>query len=56
MVSTLDFQAGYPGFISQSGRDSFQTIGMPSLYSTCPGLNIKLTGRHLVTDSGAKCA
>ena len=26
MVSALDFQAGYRGFESRSGRDNFQTI------------------------------
>ena len=43
MVSALDFQAGYRGFDSRSGRDTFQTI---SSYSTCPALSIKWTGRH----------
>ena len=56
MVSALDFQAGYRGFESRSGRDNFQTISTPSSYSTCPGLCIKWTGRCLVTDSGTKCA
>ena len=56
MVSALDFQAGYRGFESRSGRDSFQTISTPSAHSTCPGLSIKWTGRRLVTDSGTKCA
>ena len=56
MVSALDFQAGYLGFESRSGRDNFQTISTPSSYSTCPGLSIKWTGRRLVTDSGTKCA
>ena len=56
MVSALDFQAGYRGFDSHSGRDNFQTISTPSSYSTCPGLSIKWTGRRLVTDSGTKCA
>ena len=56
VVSALDFQAGYRGFESRSGRDNFQTISMPSSYSTCPGLSIKWTGRRLVTDSGTKCA
>ena len=56
MVSALDFQAGYRGFESRSGRDNFQTIRMPSSYSTCHGLSIKLTGRRLVTDSGIKRA
>ena len=56
MVSALDFQAGYRGFESRSGRDNFQTISTPSSYSTCPGLGIKWTGRRLVTDSGIKCA
>ena len=56
MVSALDFQAGYRGFESRSGRDNFQTIITPSSYSTCPGLSIKWTGRRLVTDSGTKCA
>ena len=55
-VSALDFQAGYRGFESRSGRDNFQTISTPSSYSTCPGLSIKWTGRRLVTDSGIKCA
>ena len=50
------FYAGYRGFESRSGRDNFQTISTPSSYSTCPGLNIKWTGRRLVTDSGTKCA
>ena len=40
MVSALDFQAGYHGFESLSGRDNFQTIITPSSYSTCPGLSI----------------
>ena len=54
VVSALDSQAGYRGFVSRSGRDNFQTItcSTPSSYSTCPGL----TGRRLVTDSGTKCA
>ena len=56
VVSALDFQAGYRGFESRSGRDNFQTISAPSSYSTCPGLSIKWTGRRLVTDSGTKCA
>ena len=56
MVSALDFQAGYLGFESRSGRDNFQTISAPSSYSTCLGLSIKWTGRRLVTDSGTKCA
>ena len=56
MVSALDFQAGYRGFDSRSGRDNFQTIITPSSYSACPGLSIKWTGRRLVTDSGTKCA
>ena len=54
MVCALYFQVGSPGF--ESGRDNFQTISMPSSYSTCPGLSIKWTGRRLVTDSGTKCA
>ena len=54
MVSALDFQAGYRGFESRSGRDNFQTIITPSSYS--PWLSIKLTGWRLVTDSGTKCA
>ena len=56
VVSALDFQGGYRGFESRSGRDNFQTIITPSSYSTCPGLSIKLTGRRLVTDRGTKCA
>ena len=56
MVSALDFQAGYRGFESGSGRDNFQIISTPSSYSTCPGLSIKWTGWCLVTDSGTKCA
>ena len=56
MVSALDFHAGYRGFESRWGRDNFQTISMPSLYSTCPGLSIKWTGWRLVIDSGTKCA
>ena len=56
VVSALDFQAGYRGFESRSGRDNFQTIITPSSYSTCPGLSIKWTGRRLVTDSGTKYA
>ena len=56
VVSALDFQAGYRGFESRSGRDNFQTISAPSSYSTCPGLSRKWTGRRLVTDSGTKCA
>ena len=56
MVSALNFQAGYRGFESRSGRDNFQTIITPNSYSTCPGLSIKWTGRRLVTDSGTKCA
>ena len=55
-LGALDFQAGYRGFESRSGRDNFQTIIMPSSYSTCPGLSIKWTGRRLVIDSGTKCA
>ena len=51
MVSALDFQAGYRGFESRSGRVNFQTISTPSSYSTCPGLSIKWTGRRLVTPS-----
>ena len=56
MVSALDFQAGYLGFESRSGRDNFQTISTPCSYSTYLGLSIKWTGRRLVTDSGIKCA
>ena len=56
VVSAFDFQAGYRGFESRSGRDNFQTINTPSSYSTCPWLSIKWTGRRLVTDSGTKCA
>ena len=56
VVSALDFQAGYRGFESRSGRDNFQIIITPSSYSTCPGLSIKWAGRCLVTDSGRKCA
>ena len=56
MVSTVGFQAGYRRFEFRSGRDNFQTVSTPSLYSTCPGLSIKWTGRRLVTDSGTKCA
>ena len=56
MVSALDFQAGYRGFKSRSGRDNFQTISMPSSYWTCPGLSKKWIGRRLVTGSGTKCA
>ena len=56
VVSALDFQAGYRGFESRSGRDNFQTIITPSLCSKCPGLSIKWTGRRLVTNSGTKCA
>ena len=48
MVSALDFQAGYRGFESHSGRDNFQTISTPSSYSTCLGLSIKWTRRCLV--------
>ena len=56
MVRALDFQAGYRGFVSRSGRDNFHTINMLCSYSTCPGLSIKRTGRRLVTDSDTKCA
>ena len=56
VVSALDFQAGYRGFEFRSGRDNFQSISTPSLYSTCPVLSIKWTGRRFVTDSGTKCA
>ena len=56
VVSALDFQLGYRGFESCSGRDNFQTISMPSSYSKCPGLSIKWTGQRLMTDSGTKCA
>ena len=55
-AQNIDFQAGYHGFESRSGRDNVQTISTPSSYSTCPGLTIKWTGRRLVTDSGTKCA
>ena len=56
MVSAVDFQAGYHGFESCSGRDNFHSFSTPNSYSTCPGLSIKWTGRRLVTDSGTKCA
>ena len=56
MVSALDFQAGYRGFESPSGRDNFETISTPTSYSMWPGLSIKWTGRRLVIDSGTKCA
>ena len=56
VVSALDFHAGYRGFESRWGRENFQTISMPSSYSTCPGLSLKWTGWRLVTDSGTKCA
>ena len=55
-VSTLDFQVGYHGFESSTGRDNFQTISLLSSYSTCPGLSIKWAGWCLVTDSSTKCA
>ena len=56
VVSALDFLAGYHGFESPSGWSNFQTISMPSSYSTCPGLSRKWTEWCLVTDSGTKCA
>ena len=56
MVSALDFQAGYLGFESRSGRDNFQTISTPSPNSTYPRLSIKWTEWCLVTDSGINCA
>ena len=56
MVSALVFYSEYRGYKSRSGRDNFQTISMPSPYSTCLGLSIKWTGLGLVTDSGTKCA
>ena len=56
MISALDFQTGYRGFESRSGRDNAHTISTPGSYSTCPGLSIKWTGRHLATDSRTKCA
>ena len=37
VISSHDFQAGFRGFESRSGRDNFQTISTPSSYSTCPG-------------------
>ena len=40
MVSALEFHAEYRGFESRLGRDTFQTINMPSSYSTCPALSI----------------
>ena len=40
VVSALDFKAGYRGFESRSGQNNFQTISMPSSYSTCPVLSI----------------
>ena len=36
------------------GRDNFQTISTPSLYSMRPRLSIKWTGRRLATDSSTK--
>ena len=42
--------------LPKASSNNFQTISTPSSYSTCPGLSIKWTGRHLVTDSGTKCA
>ena len=54
--SAHDFQVGYRGFKSSSGRDNFQTTITPSSYSTCPGLSIEWTGQRLVTDSSTKCA
>ena len=56
VVNALDFQAGYFGFESRSGRDNFQTTSTPSSYSTCFGLSIKRTGRRLVSESGTKRA
>ena len=56
MVRALDFQAGYRGFESRSGRDNFQTISTSSSYTTCLGLSIKWTGWRLVTESGTECA
>ena len=41
VIRALDFQAGYRGFESGSGRDNFQTISTPSSYSMCSGLSIK---------------
>ena len=56
MVSPLDFQAGYRGFESRSGRDNLLNISTPSSSSKCPRLSIKWTGWRLVADSGTKCA
>ena len=56
MVSALDFQVGYRGFESRSGRDNFQTISTRRSYSTCPELSIKWIRQRLVTDSGTKFA
>ena len=56
VVSAFDFQVGYHGFESRSGRDNFQTINTRRSYSMCPGLSITWIGQRLVTDSGTKCA
>ena len=40
VVSALEFQEGYRGFESRSGRDNFQTISMRCSYLTCPGLSV----------------
>ena len=56
MVSALDFQAGYRGFESRSGRDNFQTIRTPSSYSMSPGLSIRWIGWCFMIDSGTKCS
>ena len=58
MVSALDFQAGYRGFESRSGRDNFQTFLLRLAHTrrTLGGLSIKWTGRRLVIDSGTDCA
>ena len=51
MVNALDLKAEGCGFKSRCDREHFQTISTPSSYSTCPGLIIKGTCWHLVTDS-----
>ena len=49
VVIALDFQAGYCGIESRSGRDNFQIISTPSSYSTCPGVEYKV-GRAALGD------
>ena len=57
VVSAINVQMEGYVFISCLGQENFQTIGISttSSYLMSPGLSIKWTGWHLVTNSSPKC-